>query len=96
MPPGCGLPPHFDGIDDVSHRRHQLALQSGTGVALTVGGETRCPRPGEAWHIDASRMHSVFNGSEADRITILFDTRGRADEALANQAGSCPAPCERL
>ena len=76
MPPGAGLPPHHDGIDGVSERRYQLALQSAPGVALTVGGEARCPRPGEVWRIDAERTHSVANGSASDRITILFDTKG--------------------
>ena len=75
MPPGAGLEPHFDGIDGIAERRYQLALVSEPGVVLTVGGEAKWPRPGEAWQIDASRTHSVFNGSGADRITILFDTR---------------------
>ena len=74
MPPGEGLPPHFDGIDGIRHRRYQLALQSAPGVELTVGGETKCPRPGEAWRIAASRTHSVYNHSPIDRITLLFDT----------------------
>ena len=75
MPPGCGLKPHFDGIDGVSERRYQLPLVSEPGVILTVGGEAKWPRPGEAWQIDASRTHSVHNGSQVDRVTILFDTR---------------------
>ena len=75
MPPGGGLAPHFDGIDDRVERRYQLALRSEPGVVLTVGGEAKCPRPGEAWWIAASRTHSVTNGSASDRITILFDTR---------------------
>jgi hypothetical protein len=74
MPPGSGLPPHLDGIDGRLERRYQVALQSQAGVCLTVGGEARTPQPGEAWWIDASRTHSVTNGSSADRITILFDT----------------------
>lgn len=75
MPPGAGLPPHYDGIDGIARRRYQLALQSEPGVALTVGGDVKRPRPGEAWRIDASRTHSIVNGSASDRITILFDTR---------------------
>ncbi len=74
-PPGDGLAPHFDGIDGVRRRRYQLTLQSGPGVALTVGGETRCPRPGEAWQIAAHRTHSIVNRGPGDRIAILFDTR---------------------
>lgn len=75
MPPGCGLTPHFDGVDGVEERRYQLALVSEPGVVLTVGGEAKWPRAGEAWQIDASRTHSVHNGSTVARITILFDTR---------------------
>ena len=74
MPPACGLPPHFDGIDGLRARRYQIALRSEPGVRLTVGGEAKTPAPGEAWWIDASRTHSVINGSAVDRITILFDT----------------------
>jgi aspartyl/asparaginyl beta-hydroxylase (cupin superfamily) len=74
MPPGSGLAPHFDGLG-ANERRYQLALQSQPGVALTVGGDVKCPRPGEVWRIDATRVHSIRNDSPADRITILFDTR---------------------
>lgn len=74
MPPGEGLPPHFDGVDGVTRRRYQLALQSASGVELIVGGEMKCPHPGEVWRIAASRTHSVWNHSPVDRITILFDT----------------------
>lgn len=76
MPPGESLPPHHDGIDGVAERRYQLALQSAPGVTLTVGGEPKWPRPGEAWRIAAERTHSVANGSDVDRITILFDMKG--------------------
>jgi aspartyl/asparaginyl beta-hydroxylase (cupin superfamily) len=76
MPPGCGLPPHVDGVDGINERRYQLSLASEPGAMLTVGGEGKCFRPGEVWRIDVSRIHSVRNDSAADRITILFDTAG--------------------
>ena len=41
---------------------------------LTVGGEAKFPLAGDAWQIDASRVHSIHNGSSADRVAILFDT----------------------
>lgn len=74
MPPGWGLPPHYDGVDGLVRRRYQLAFRSEPGVVLTVGGEAKFPRPGDAWQIDASRVHSIHNGSGADRIAIVFDT----------------------
>jgi aspartyl/asparaginyl beta-hydroxylase (cupin superfamily) len=74
MPPGWGLPPHFDGVDGIVRRRYQLALRSEPGVVLTVDGEAKFPRPGDAWQIDASRVHSIHNGSAVDRIAIVFDT----------------------
>lgn len=75
MPPGAGIPLHCDGIDGVAIRRYQLALASQDGVAITIAGETRCFAPGELWQIDVSKMHSVSNGSTADRITLVFDTQ---------------------
>jgi hypothetical protein len=74
MPPGWGLPPHYDGVDGAVRRRYQLALRSEPGIVLTVGGEAKSLRPGDAWQIDASRVHSIHNGSGAERIAILFDT----------------------
>jgi hypothetical protein len=88
MPPGEGLPPHFDGIDGVTHRRYQLALQSAPGVELMVGGELKCPRSGDVWRIAAHRTHSVWNHSPVDRITLLFDTKG--DGAAADESKADP------
>lgn len=75
MPPGAGMAPHRDGIDGVIERRYQLALQSVPGVEFTVGGEMRCPCPGDLWQIAVHHSHSVWNRSPVDRITLLFDTR---------------------
>ena len=80
IPHGGGLPPHFDGIDGVNERRYQLALQSKAGAELTIAGESKCLRPGEAWQIDVSQLHSVHNASGADRIVILFDSKAVAAE----------------
>ena len=74
MPPGEGLPLHFDGIDGVRERRYQVALQSDAGADFTIEDEDRCFRPGEAWQVDVSRPHTVHNRSATDRIVILFDT----------------------
>ena len=74
IPPGGGLAPHVDGMDGVRDRRYQLALQSAPGAEITVDGEAKRLRPGEAWQIDVRRRLSVHNGSATDRIVILFDT----------------------
>lgn len=74
IPHGGGLPPHFDGLDGVTQRRYQLALQSEPGAEITIGEVSKCLRPGEAWWIDVSQTHSVHNASGTDRIVILFDT----------------------
>jgi aspartyl/asparaginyl beta-hydroxylase (cupin superfamily) len=75
IPHGGGLAPHFDGLNGVTERRYQLALQSEAGAEITVGGESKCLRPGEAWQIDVSQVHSVSNTSGTDRIVILFDSK---------------------
>lgn len=75
FPPGGGLPPHYDGVDGASERRYQLALKSEPGAEITIDGESKCLKAGEAWQIDVSRMHEVSNRSGTDRIVILFDSR---------------------
>ena len=79
IPNGGGLPPHFDGIDGVTERRYQVALLSEPGAEITIAGESKCLQPGEAWQIDVSQVHSVSNGSGADRIVILFDSKAEAE-----------------
>lgn len=74
IPPGAFMPIHQDGIDGVSWRRYQIALQSEPGVSFTVDGEARRFLPGECWQFHAGRMHMVRNDSDVDRITILIDT----------------------
>lgn len=74
IPPGAGIPPHRDGLEN-RYRRYQIALVSEPGVALTIDGEEKCPIPGEAWLLDVNRIHSILNGSAVDRLAILFDTK---------------------
>ena len=59
----------------MTESRYQLALQSEAGAEITIGGESKCLQPGEAWQVDVSQVHSVSNASGTDRIVILFDTR---------------------
>lgn len=75
IPPGEGLPLHFDGVDGERERRYQIALRSEAGADFTIEGESKCFRPGEAWQVDVSRLHTVQNRGASDRIVILFDTR---------------------
>lgn len=72
--PGEGITAHFDGMNGVCERRYHIAIQSDPGAELTVAGETICLKPGEAWWVDVSQVHSVLNKSSSDRILALFDT----------------------
>jgi len=74
LPPGTGYPPHVDGIDGERLRRYHIALKGAPGAELVIEGEAKCYAAGEAWWIDAARMHSIANRGETDRILILFDT----------------------
>jgi hypothetical protein len=78
MRPGEGVPHHFDGMDGDHDRRYQIALQSDPGADVTVDDCTLSFAPGEAWWLDVSRFHNVHNGSDSDRIVILFDTKAQA------------------
>lgn len=77
IPHGGGLPLHYDGLNGANERRYQLALKSEPGAEITIDGESKCLKAGEAWQIDVSRMHEVSNMSGTDRIVILFDSRVR-------------------
>jgi len=72
--PGEGVKPHFDGMNGMCERRYHIAIQSEPGAELTVAGEKIRFKPGEAWWVDVSQVHSVLNKSSADRILALFDT----------------------
>jgi hypothetical protein len=75
MRPGEGLPRHRDGFDPARERRYQIALQSAPGANLVIEDISIAFAPGEAWWIDVGRQHSIHNGSDTDRIVLLFDTR---------------------
>lgn len=74
LPPGRGVAPHADGHDGIQRRRYQIILASGPGAALVLDGESRNLRPGEAWQIDTSKIHSAHNPDPVPRLNILFDT----------------------
>jgi hypothetical protein len=78
LPPGKRVAPHADGHDGVRHRRYQIVLASGPEAALTLAGESRNLKPGEAWQIDTSRIHSAANPDPVPRIIIMFDSRADA------------------
>jgi len=75
LPPGRRIAPHADGHDGVRHRRYQIVLASGAGAALVLDGESRNLKPGEAWQIDASKVHAAANPDPVPRVILLFDSR---------------------
>ena len=72
---GKSVAAHADGHDGVLHRRYQIILASGPNAALLLDGESRVLKPGEAWQLDTSRIHSAANPDPEPRINILFDSR---------------------
>lgn len=74
LPPGHRIAPHADGHDGVRHRRYQIVLASGPEAELVLDGESRNLKPGEAWQIDSSKIHSASNRDTVPRIIILFDS----------------------
>ncbi|HYJ51729.1 MAG TPA: aspartyl/asparaginyl beta-hydroxylase domain-containing protein [Allosphingosinicella sp.] len=74
LPPGGRVLPHADGHDGALRRRYQVILKSPAEALITLGGETRSLRAGEAWQIDSGKVHEVVNNGAEERIILVFDT----------------------
>lgn len=79
IPPGCQVYPHHDrGTWHAEYHNCKIyvPLRADVGCINFCGeGETeeaQYMRPGEAWRFDNLVTHSVFNGSLADRITLIL------------------------
>lgn len=64
--------PHYDGGDYYEIRnRYHLAVTG--SYEYTVGDETEYIVPGMLFWFDNQQMHSAFNNTEEDRISVVFD-----------------------
>ena len=54
-------------------RRHHIPIITNANVHFTVGGETKAMRAGEVWEINNSKVHSVVNDGEDDRVHLIID-----------------------
>lgn len=62
-----GQPPIFE--------TYQVPLQGDPGVVFRCGDEDCYMAPGDAWTFPNQVMHSVYNGSKRDRISMMLDIR---------------------
>lgn len=78
MVPGEVIAPHIDqmppGIPRY-YQRYQIPLSVNPGVTFACGDEELFMEPGNAYWFDNSILHSVTNGSDADRISMRVDIR---------------------
>ncbi len=70
LKPGRHIKPHY-GLSNHSLTVH-LPLVIPPGCALTVGGERREWRVGELLAFDDSYLHDAINGSEQQRVVLIF------------------------
>lgn len=87
MAPGEVIKPHIDmmplinphmpslGRIPASYQRYQIPLYVKPGVVFLCGDEKLYMEPGTAWWFDNQITHSVTNGSNEDRISMLCDIR---------------------
>lgn len=74
LPPGAKVHPHIDRGDYYLRRdRYHLVLQTETGNYLAAGKEQTSMQKGELWWFNNKLPHEAFNGSQSDRIHLIFD-----------------------
>lgn len=79
LAPGARIPPHHGMLNArlICH----LPLMAPPGCGLRVGGETRRWQEGKLLIFDDSVEHEAWNGSDRDRIVLIFDVwRPELDE----------------
>jgi hypothetical protein len=54
-------------------RRNHIPIITNADVRFTVGDETKFMKTGEIWEINNSRVHSVVNDGEDDRVHLIID-----------------------
>jgi hypothetical protein len=68
------IEPHVDnGYSLMTAKRTHIPIITNSGVTFTVGDETKYLKEGEIWEIDNSKVHSVDNNSDLDRVHLIMD-----------------------
>ena len=74
LPPDCKVHPHIDRGEYYLRRdRYHLVLQTESGNYLAAGNERVFMQRGELWWFNNKLPHEAFNGSQCDRIHLIFD-----------------------
>lgn len=74
MPAHKSVGEHMDRMDYLGAvRRHHIAITTNEEVLFFVNKEPKHMRVGECWEINNSRLHSVENNGESDRIHLMID-----------------------
>lgn len=88
MLPDGHIDPHPDGDGTgyfAYYRRFHLVI-SGKGCRFRAGEEYVYMMPGEIWWFDNSKVHEVWNESDADRIHIIADIKTRSAYESATES----------
>lgn len=81
--PGGKVHPHIDRGEYYLRRdRYHLVLQSETGNFLAAGQEKVFMQQGELWWFNNKIPHEAVNGSQRDRIHLIFDLEPRQPSDL--------------
>ena len=71
---GTDIAPHHDGGNYLDcTRRHHVPIITSDKTFFSVGLEKINMATGECWEINNTRLHSVENNSDIDRVHLLID-----------------------
>jgi len=73
--PGARIREHRDFTLDFEDGQARIHIPVATNdeVDFRLAGERMTMREGEAWYLDFSQPHSVFNGGSSDRVHLVVD-----------------------
>jgi len=74
LPAKKAISPHADWQEYLLvSRRNHIPVITNANVQFTVGDETKVMAAGEVWEINNSKVHSVVNDGEDDRVHLIID-----------------------
>lgn len=74
LPAKKAITPHADWQEYLLvSRRNHIPVTTNANVHFTVGDETKVMGTGEVWEINNSKVHSVVNDGEDDRVHLIID-----------------------